>query len=61
MCEFKVIVNGEIVFRDAVYAIAEGKKVIVKDVLGESKELDNVEIAEIDVKTGRLVLRARVA
>lgn len=56
MCEFKVIVEGEIVFKDAVYAKADGSRVIVKDILGDSEEFENFRIAEVDVNTVRLVL-----
>lgn len=58
MCEFNVIVNGEVVFKDAVYAKKEGDKVIVKDILGESKEFEKYEILEVNVKTTRLVLNS---
>jgi len=56
MCEFKVVVDGEVAFRDAVYARAGGGKVIVKNVLGEAREFENCRIAEVDVNTERLVL-----
>ena len=56
MCEFKVILNGETVFKDAVYAKLKGKSVSVKDVLGQSKEFKNCRILEVDVNSTRLVL-----
>lgn len=56
MCEFSVVVEGRIVFKDAIYAKAEGSKVVVKDILGESKEFENSRIAEVDVNSVRLVL-----
>jgi len=56
MCEFNVIIKGETVFKDAVYAKADGSKVIVKDVLGDLREFENCRITEVDVKTLRLVL-----
>ena len=56
MCEFRVVVSGKIVFGEAVYAKAEGSKVIVKDVLGDFKEIENCKIAEVDVKSARLIL-----
>jgi len=56
MCEFKVILKGEIVFRDVTYAKAEGDRVIVKDILGEAKEFENCRIMEVDVNSVRLVL-----
>ena len=56
MCEFNVIVKGETVFKDAVYAKADGSKVIVKDILGDKREFENCRIEEVDVNTVRLVL-----
>jgi predicted RNA-binding protein len=56
MCEFKVILDGEMVFKDAVHAKKESNNVIVRDVLGESKEFKNCKIIEVDVNSTRLVL-----
>ena len=56
MCEFNVVVEGRIVFKDVICAKAEGNKVVVKDILGESKEFENCRIAEVDVNSVRLVL-----
>jgi predicted RNA-binding protein len=56
MCEFNVIVNGKIQFKDVIYAKAEGDNVIVKNILGEAKEFKNSKIAEVDVTSTRLIL-----
>jgi predicted RNA-binding protein len=56
MCEFKVILNGETVFKDAVLAKVKGSNVSVKDVLGQSKEFKNCKILEVNVNSTRLVL-----
>ena len=56
MCEFSVLLQDKMVFKDAVYAKADGNKVIVKDVLGDSKVFKNCKIVEVDVKSERLVL-----
>ncbi|MEM0008083.1 MAG: CooT family nickel-binding protein [Candidatus Bathyarchaeia archaeon] len=56
MCEFKVILNGEEVWNDVVYAKAEGGKVILKDVSGQTMEFKNCKIVEVDVNNTRLVL-----
>lgn len=56
MCEFKVVLNGEVVFKDVIYAKMEGNDVIVKDVLGESREFKNCKIIEVDVNSTRLLL-----
>jgi predicted RNA-binding protein len=57
MCEFKVILNGEILFQDVVYAKSEGNKIIVKNVLGEAKEFKNCKIDEVNVNTTKLILK----
>jgi predicted RNA-binding protein len=56
MCEFNVIVDGKVMFKDVVYAKAERNGVTVKDVLGNAKEFKNCRVAEIDVNSTRLVL-----
>jgi predicted RNA-binding protein len=56
MCEFTVILDGKTVFKDAVYAKTESNRVVIKDVLGESKEFKNCKIAEVDVNSTRLIL-----
>lgn len=56
MCEFRVILGGREVFRDAVYARAEGGKVVVRDVIGETREFENCRIVEVDVNSTKLVL-----
>jgi predicted RNA-binding protein len=56
MCEFKVILNGKEVFREAVYAKAENGTVTVRDVIGESQEFRSCKIVEVDVSKTKLVL-----
>jgi len=56
MCEFNVIFDGKTVFKDVIYAKAEGNNVTVKNVLGESKEFKNCKVIEVDVNSTRLVL-----
>jgi len=56
MCEFKVLLKGKTVFKDAIYAKADNNKVTVKDVIGGSKTVENCKIIEIDVSSERLVL-----
>ena len=45
-------------FKDVVYAKNEGKNVIVKNVLGETREFKNCKITEVNVNTKKLVLTA---
>jgi len=56
MCEFKVLLKGKTVFKDAIYAKADNNKVTIKDVIGSSKTFENCKITEIDVSSERLVL-----
>ena len=58
MCEFNVILNGETLFKDVVYAKNEGNNVVVKSVLGETREFKNCKITEVNVNTTKLVLTA---
>ncbi len=56
MCEFTVILNGKTVFKDVIFAKLDSNNVVVKDVLGNSKEFKNCKITEVDVNSTRLVL-----
>jgi predicted RNA-binding protein len=58
MCEFNIILGGEILFKDVVYAKAEGNNITVKNVLGEAREFKNCKITEVNVNTIRLILTA---
>ena len=56
MCEFDVILNGKVQFKDVIYVKVEGDNVVVKNILGEGKEFKNCKIVEVDVNSTRLVL-----
>ena len=57
MCEFNVLLQDKIVFRDAVYAKADGNNVTVRNILGVSKTFENCTIEEVDVQSERLILQ----
>ena len=57
MCEFTVLLQDKIVFRDAVYAKVDGNKVTVRDILGVSKIFENCTVEEVDVRSERLILQ----
>ena len=61
MCEFKATLDGKSVFDDVVYAKLEGDRVILRDVLGETREFKNCEIIEVDVNLTRLILSSKEA
>ncbi len=58
MCEFNVIVNGKIQFKDVIYSKVEGDKVTVRNILGQGQEFSGYKIVEVDVPNTRLVLAA---
>ena len=58
MCEFNVILNGKIQFKDVIYAKVEGDNVTVKNIMGEGTEFKGCKIVEVDVNSARLVLSA---
>jgi predicted RNA-binding protein len=56
MCEFDIILNGKVQFKDVIYVKVEDDNVTVKNILGEGKEFKNCKIVEVDVNSTRLVL-----
>ena len=56
MCELKVVVNGEKVFENAIYAKATDNNVVVKDVMGQSMNLKNHTISEVNIAKEQLIL-----
>lgn len=56
MCEFNVIFNGKTQFKDVIYAKTEGNNVIVRNVLGETREFKDCAVTEVDVNQTKLVL-----
>ena len=56
MCEFNVIVDGKIQFRDVIYSKVDGENITVKNIMGEAREFKSYKIIEIDVPNTRLVL-----
>ena len=56
MCEFKVFLDGKKIAEDVIYVKVEGKKVTLRDVLGEPVVVEGVGIVEVDVSSTRLVL-----
>ena len=58
MCEFNIILNGKTQFKDVVYVKADKGNVVVRTILGETKEFKDCKIIEVDVNATRLVLAA---
>ena len=60
MCEFNVILNGKVQFKDVIYAKTQGTTVIVRDIMGAGKEFENCKIVEVDVPNARLSTRPSI-
>jgi predicted RNA-binding protein len=58
MCEFNVIIDGKIQFKDVIYSRVDNENVIVRNILGQAKEFKGYRIVEVDVPNTRLVLTA---
>jgi predicted RNA-binding protein len=56
MCEFNVILDGKIQFKEVIYVKQEGLNVVARDVMGAMQEFKNCRIQEVDVPHARLVL-----
>jgi predicted RNA-binding protein len=56
MCELKVMINTTLVFENAVYAATAGNNVIVRDIMGKSKEFKNHTITEVNIAKEQLIL-----
>ncbi len=59
MCEFNVIINGKVEFRDVIYLKVDGETVTVKNIMGQTKEFAGFRIVEVDVPNTRLVLMTK--
>ena len=56
MCEFRVYLGDEEIMRDVIYAREDGGKVILRDVLGETKVVEGAKILEVNVSAVKLLL-----
>jgi predicted RNA-binding protein len=56
MCEFNVVLNGKIQFKDVVYAKIQGNTVIVKT-CWVKPSIANSTINEVDVNSAKLILQ----
>ena len=56
MCEFRVILDGEKVFEDAIYVKDDGQGLLVRDVLGQSKKFPECRVVEISVEREELII-----
>jgi len=56
MCEFKVFLDGEKVFEEAVHVKATGGEVVLGNILGEQRRFKDCSIQEINVASEKLTL-----
>jgi predicted RNA-binding protein len=56
MCEFTVYLNGEKVLEDVIFAMADGNDVVVRDIVGTSRRVNNTRITEVNVLTTKIIL-----
>ena len=56
MCEFKVVLEGKKIFEDVVYCGLQDGILQLRDILGQTKQISNCHIVEVNVISERLVL-----
>ena len=56
MCEFTVFLDGERVFEDAVFCRVEAGELLLKDILGQSKQFSKCHVVEVNVVAEKIVL-----
>jgi predicted RNA-binding protein len=59
MCELKVIIDKAVVFENAIYATTTEDSIVVKDILGKSKEFKNHVIKEVNIAKEQLILSSK--
>jgi len=57
MCLFKVFLDGDLIMNDVLYAKSEIGRVVLRDVIGSEKVIENTEIIEVNVNSTRLILK----
>jgi len=56
VCEFKVLLGGQVVAEDVVYAREESGAVVLRSIIGREVRVENCRIVEVDSVRERLVL-----
>ena len=57
MCLFKVFLDGDLIMNDVLYAKSEVGRIVLRDVIGSEKVIENAEIIEVNVISTRLILK----
>jgi len=61
MCLFKVFLDGDLIMEDVLSAKSEVGNVLLRDVIGSEKLIENAEIIEVDVTSTRLILKVNTS
>lgn len=56
MCEFKVFLDGEKVFEEVIYVETTAGGVVLRDILGDEKKLEQCFLEKVDVASETLLL-----
>lgn len=56
MCEYKVYLEGELVFEDVIYARDLGGRILLRNVAGLTKVVENCRILEVNVEETKILL-----
>ena len=57
MCEFRVILDGKQIMEEVIYAKMDGEKIILRDIIGDEKTVENATILEVNVLNTLLTLQ----
>ena len=60
MCEFKVLLNGELIMEDVTYVRLDGNKITLRDIVGDMKAVMEAEIVEVNVLTTEIKIRHKI-
>ena len=58
MCEFKVFLDEKKIFEDTIFCRIHNGTILLKDILGQTKELANCHVVEVDVTKERIVVES---
>lgn len=57
MCEFRVILDGKQIMEEVIYVKIDGDRIILRDIIGDEKTVENATILEVNVLNTQLTLQ----
>jgi predicted RNA-binding protein len=60
MCEFKVLLNNELLMEEVTYVTLDGNKILLRDIVGDIKTVRDAEIEEVNALTAELKIRHKL-